>query len=66
MSWQEKAFDVLERAIGRAMIINRYKSWSGHPGKPGAVIEDMSEEDRKKLSELKSDDVANIRKDAIY
>jgi hypothetical protein len=51
--------DVLEKAITYGIALD------AHPrsvtGKPGAVIQRMSKEDREALSKLTSDQAANMR-----
>lgn len=63
MGWYnriEKAVDVLHKAMGRAGVSvfssRRLKKWQG---KPGEIIAKMSEEDKEKLRELKSDDISS-------
>lgn len=66
MKLWNRAMDVLELAIMQAIMYDRYRARPGHPGKPGELIERLSKEAREQLVNLKSDDVANIRKDAIF
>jgi len=65
-----KPTDVLDAVIWRAILIDYYhKPWSGRVPTPkqlpGAVVFDMPPEARELLKELKSDDIANLRPDAV-
>lgn len=66
MKLWNRAMDVFERAVMQAIMYDRYRARPGHPGKPGEVIERLPKEAREQLANLKSDDLANIRKDAIF
>jgi hypothetical protein len=50
------AVDVLVKAIQRAFLYGRI-------GKPGYIIETLSEEEREKLKTLTSDDAGRMRLD---
>jgi len=54
--------DALRHAMHRAI---RYAEMRRDATKPGAVIEAMSEEDRRLLKELSSDDFKDVWRDVI-
>jgi len=56
--------EALEAAMWHPHLIctNRYR---GPNSKPGEVILDLPESERALLRDLKSDDIANIRSDAL-
>ena len=52
-----KAIDVLDMLLQRVFMIDRYKARPGHPGKPGEMIEHLTDEQRDALKELKPTDI---------
>jgi hypothetical protein len=60
--YDKTPLEVLEQAMWRPHLVCTRKLLGRH-GTPGEVIEGLSEPARKKLRQLKSDDIANIRPD---
>ena len=63
---KQKPTEVLDNAIFRGCFLDKYNChWRGEGSKPGRVVLDLNPEMREALKELKSDDISNIRPDAI-
>jgi len=57
-----KPIEIFDMLVRRTFLFDKYH-WDKTPGK---VITDASPEMRELLKKLKSDDIANIRPDAIF
>ena len=64
-SYPSTPLEALESAITRSYLLDRYRGQSRR-SRPGEVIEDLSPEHRKLLTELSSNDTLSIRPDAIF
>jgi hypothetical protein len=52
-----KAMEILDLLLQKVFLIDRWRARPNSPGKPGEMIERLSDEEREVLKELKSDDI---------